>query len=87
MTAITAATVQSTLGAQWLACHPAADGARPIASRPALRQGTDAIKTGMRGDAAMVENRGRVFARSRGRDSAGADPVMVAQGGAKIAGR
>lgn len=83
MTAITAVTVQNTLGVSgWHAVPPETVSAQIDACLCDI--GADAIKTGMLGDAAMVET---VAARLRDK-AAGIplvlDPVMVAKGGAKL---
>jgi len=81
MTAITAVTVQNTLGVS---------GWQPVATDMVQGQiqaclsdiGADAIKTGMLGDAAMVE---AVADSLRGQAvPLVLDPVMVAKGGAKL---
>ena len=81
-TAITAITVQNTLGVQ--AVHPLAAGLVEAQARAVLDDiGADAIKTGMLGDVWMVETVARLL------DSVGAtptviDPVMIAKGGAPL---
>jgi len=77
-TAITAITVQNTLGVHGV--HPIPLGVIEAQARAVLDDiGADAIKTGMLGDAATVELAARLIA------SAGVpavvDPVMVAKGG------
>jgi hydroxymethylpyrimidine/phosphomethylpyrimidine kinase len=83
MTAITAVTVQNTLGVSGWHPVPAATVRGQIEA--CLSDiGADAIKTGMLGDAAMVET----VAASLRDHAAGIplvlDPVMVAKGGAKL---
>ncbi|EJL38393.1 phosphomethylpyrimidine kinase [Caulobacter sp. AP07] len=81
-TAITAVTVQNTLGVTGV--HPIPRDIVEAQARAVLDDiGADALKTGMLGDAAMVEVVARVL------DSAKAipavvDPVMVAKGGASL---
>ncbi|MDB5449980.1 MAG: phosphomethylpyrimidine kinase [Phenylobacterium sp.] len=81
-TAITAVTVQNTLGVS--AVHPIPSAFVEAQARAVLDDiGADAIKTGMLGDAAMVETVARLL------DSAAAtpaviDPVMTAKGGAAL---
>src|SRR5580698_1010162 len=80
-TAITAITVQNTLGVR--AVHPLTPDLVTAQARAVLDDiGTDAIKTGMLGDAAMIEAVAAVIA------AAGAptviDPVMLAKGGAVL---
>jgi hydroxymethylpyrimidine/phosphomethylpyrimidine kinase len=80
-TAITAVTVQNTLGVS--AVHPIPLDIVAGQARAVLGDiGADAIKTGMLGDAAMVELVARLI------DEAGVaavvDPVMVAKGGAVL---
>ncbi len=80
-TAITALTVQNTLGVQ--AVHPLPVDLVLAQARAVLDDiGADAIKTGMLGDAAMVEAVADLLA-STGRPSV-VDPVMVAKGGAPL---
>ena len=80
-TAITAVTVQNTLGVSDV--HPIPLGVIEAQARAVLSDiGADAIKTGMLGDAATVELVARLL------DEAGVpaviDPVMVAKGGAPL---
>jgi hydroxymethylpyrimidine/phosphomethylpyrimidine kinase len=81
-TAVTAITVQNTLGVTGV--HPIPTDVVEAQARAVLDDiGADAIKTGMLGDVAMVEAVARVL------DSAKAvpaviDPVMVAKGGAAL---
>jgi len=80
-TAITAITVQNTLGVS--AIHPLPAALAAAQARAVLGDiGADAIKTGMLGDAEMIEAVADVIA------SAGVpaviDPVMVAKGGARL---
>lgn len=80
-TAITAITVQNTLGVS--AVHPVAPEVVTAQARAVLDDiGADAIKTGMLGDAAMVRAVAQVL------EAAGApavvDPVITAKGGAAL---
>jgi hydroxymethylpyrimidine/phosphomethylpyrimidine kinase len=80
-TAITAVTVQNTLGVTGV--HPIPGPVVEAQARAVLDDiGADAIKTGMLGDSAMVETVARIL------DSAPApavvDPVMVAKGGSNL---
>ena len=81
-TAVTAITVQNTLGVSGV--HPIPVDVVVAQARAVLDDiGADAIKTGMLGDVAMVEAVARVL------DSAASvpaviDPVMVAKGGAAL---
>ena len=80
-TAITAITVQNTLGVTGV--HPLPAALVAAQARAVLDDiGTDAIKTGMLGDAAMIEQVAAILA------AAGApaviDPVMIAKGGAAL---
>jgi hydroxymethylpyrimidine/phosphomethylpyrimidine kinase len=80
--AITAITVQNTLGAT---------GVYPIPPEVVAAQaaavlddiGADALKTGMLGDVAMVEAVARVLDRARGIPAV-VDPVITAKGGASL---
>jgi len=79
--AITAITVQNTLGVS--AVHPIPAEVVAAQARAVLSDiGADAIKTGMLGDAALVETVARLI------DEAGVpaviDPVMIAKGGAPL---
>ena len=79
--AITAITVQNTLGVS--AVHPIPAEVVAAQARAVLSDiGADAIKTGMLGDAALVEKVTRLI------DEAGVpaviDPVMIAKGGAPL---
>jgi hydroxymethylpyrimidine/phosphomethylpyrimidine kinase len=79
-TAITAITVQNTLGVS--AVHPVAPEVVTAQARAVLDDiGADAIKTGMLGDAAMVE---AVAGLLDAAVPAVVDPVMVAKGGAVL---
>ncbi|HJR57381.1 MAG TPA: bifunctional hydroxymethylpyrimidine kinase/phosphomethylpyrimidine kinase [Rhizomicrobium sp.] len=83
MTAITAVTVQNTLGVSgWHPVPPETVRGQIEACLSDI--GADAIKTGMLGDAAMIET----VAASLRDHAAGIplvlDPVMVAKGGAKL---
>jgi hydroxymethylpyrimidine/phosphomethylpyrimidine kinase len=81
-TAITAVTVQNTLGV--LAVHPIPPQIVEAQARAVLDDiGADAIKTGMLGDAAMVEVVARVLDSAPGVPAV-IDPVMVAKGGAAL---
>jgi hydroxymethylpyrimidine/phosphomethylpyrimidine kinase len=80
-TAITAVTVQNTLGVTGV--HPIPVDVVQAQARAVLQDiGADVIKTGMLGDAAMVEAVAELL------DQAGLltviDPVMVAKGGASL---
>ena len=80
-TAITAVTVQNTLGVTGV--HPIPLDVVEAQARAVLDDiGADAIKTGMLGDVAMVETVARIL------DSTAAptvvDPVMVAKGGSNL---
>ena len=80
-TAITAVTVQNTLGVS--AVHPIPAPVVTAQARAVLDDlGADAIKTGMLGDAAMVEAVAEVLAGAG--LPAVIDPVMVAKGGASL---
>jgi len=81
MTAITAVTVQNTLGVQgWHPVPPETVRGQIEACLSDI--GADAIKTGMLGDAAMVETVAAALKQSRA--PLVVDPVMVAKGGAKL---
>ena len=80
-TALTAVTVQNTLGVR--AAYPVAPQVIEAQARAVLDDiGADVIKTGMLGDAEVVETVARLL------DSAAVpaviDPVMVAKGGARL---
>lgn len=80
-TAITAITVQDTLGVR--AVHPLPPAVVDAQARAVLNDiGADVIKTGMLGDAEVVEAVARLL------DGAGQpaviDPVMMAKGGARL---
>src|SRR5208282_2096252 len=81
-TAITAITVQNTLGVHGVHAVPA-DVVRAQARAVLDDIGADAIKTGMLGDAAMVEAVARILADAPGIPAV-VDPVMVAKGGASL---
>jgi hydroxymethylpyrimidine/phosphomethylpyrimidine kinase len=82
-TAVTALTVQNTLGVSGV--HPVPPDFVQAQMRAVLDDiGVDAIKTGMLGDAAMVEAVAHVIASSPGRPAIVVDPVMVAKGGARL---
>ena len=81
-TAITAVTVQNTLGVTGV--HPIPVAVIEAQARAVLDDiGADAIKTGMLGDAATVEAVARVLEGARGIPAV-IDPVMVAKGGAAL---
>jgi hydroxymethylpyrimidine/phosphomethylpyrimidine kinase len=81
-TAITAITVQNTLGVTGV--HPIAVEVVEAQARAVLDDiGVDAIKTGMLGDVATVEAVARVLDGAVGA-LAVIDPVMVAKGGAAL---
>ena len=83
MTAVTAVTVQNTLGVSAVHAVPPEIVAAQIAS--VLGDiGADAIKTGMLVDAATIEAVTDAFDRSAGGIPLVIDPVMVAKGGAKL---
>jgi hydroxymethylpyrimidine/phosphomethylpyrimidine kinase len=78
-TAITAVTVQNTLGVY--AVHPIPPAIIEAQARAVLDDiGADAIKTGMLGNAEVVELVARVLDSARGIPAV-IDPVMVAKGG------
>ena len=80
-TAITAITVQNTLGVTGL--HPIPPEIIAAQARAVLSDiGADAIKTGMLGDAATVELVAQLLAEAG--VPAVVDPVMVAKGGASL---
>jgi hydroxymethylpyrimidine/phosphomethylpyrimidine kinase len=80
-TAITAVTVQNTLGVTGV--HPIPLEIVEAQARAVLSDiGADAIKTGMLGDVAMVELVARLLDEAG--ISAVIDPVMVAKGGASL---
>ena len=80
-TAITAITVQNTLGVQ--AVHPLPAALMTAQAWAVLDDiGADAIKTGMLGDRALVEAVAEVLAGAR--VPAVVDPVMIAKGGAPL---
>jgi hydroxymethylpyrimidine/phosphomethylpyrimidine kinase len=79
-TAVTAITVQNTLGVSDI--HPLPPSLVVAQARAVLEDiGADALKIGMLGDAAMVEAVARILDGARGLPVV-ADPVMVAKGGA-----
>lgn len=81
-TAITAVTVQNTLGVS--AVHPIPLEIVEAQARAVLDDiGADAFKTGMLGDAATVEVVARVLDSAKGVPAV-IDPVMVAKGGASL---
>lgn len=80
-TAITAVTVQNTLGVT--AVHPIPPEIVTAQARAVLDDiGADALKTGMLGDVAMVETVAAILAGCAA--PAVVDPVMVAKGGASL---
>ncbi len=86
-TAITAVTVQNTLGVTGV--HPIPLDVIAAQARAVLDDiGADAIKTGMLGDAAVVETVAAAIDHAQtskaGRIPAVVDPVMVAKGGASL---
>ena len=81
-TAITAVTVQNTLGVTGV--HPIPLDIVEAQARAVLDDiGADALKTGMLGDAAMVELVSRILDSAKGIPAV-IDPVMVAKGGAPL---
>lgn len=81
-TAITAVTVQNTLGVTGV--HPIPLDIIAAQARAVLDDiGADAIKTGMLGDAAVVETVAAAIDHA-GKVPAVVDPVMVAKGGAPL---
>jgi hydroxymethylpyrimidine/phosphomethylpyrimidine kinase len=80
-TAVTAITVQNTLGVR--AVHPVPADVVEAQARAVLEDiGADAVKTGMLGDAALVETVARLLAEADA--PAVVDPVMIAKGGAAL---
>jgi hydroxymethylpyrimidine/phosphomethylpyrimidine kinase len=80
-TAVTAVTVQNTLGVTGV--HPIPNDVVAAQARAVLNDiGADALKTGMLGDSAMVEVVAAVLADAAA--PAVVDPVMVAKGGAPL---
>ena len=80
-TAITAITVQNTLGVS--AAYPIAPAVIAAQARAVLDDiGADVIKTGMLGDAEIVELAARILDAAM--VPAVIDPVMVAKGGARL---
>jgi hydroxymethylpyrimidine/phosphomethylpyrimidine kinase len=83
MTAITALTAQNTLGVHGV--HPVPPDFLRLQIRCVLSDlGTDAIKTGMLGDAATVELVASELAQRAPGIPLVVDPVMVAKGGASL---
>ena len=81
-TAITAVTVQNTLGVTGV--HPIPLDVIAAQARAVLDDiGADAIKTGMLGDAAVVETVAAAIDHA-GQIPAVVDPVMIAKGGAPL---
>lgn len=82
-TAITALTVQNTLGVSGV--HPVPPAFVQAQMHAVLEDiGADAIKTGMLGEAAMVEAVAEVIGSLPERPAVVIDPVMVAKGGARL---
>jgi len=82
-TAIAALTVQNTLGVTGV--HPVPPAFVQAQMRAVLDDiGADAVKTGMLGDAAMVDAVAEVLRASAVRLPLVVDPVMVAKGGARL---
>lgn len=80
-TAITAVTIQNTLGVRGV--HAIPTEVVEAQARAVLDDiGADAIKTGMLGDTAMVETVARILEQSGA--PAIVDPVMVAKGGSNL---
>ena len=80
-TAITAITVQNTLGV--MDVHPLPAALVAAQARAVLDDiGADAIKTGMLGDTAMIEQVAAILAEAGA--PAVIDPVMIAKGGAAL---
>ncbi|MBO9708167.1 MAG: bifunctional hydroxymethylpyrimidine kinase/phosphomethylpyrimidine kinase [Caulobacter sp.] len=81
-TAITAITVQNTLGVSGV--HPIPLDVVEAQARAVLDDiGADALKTGMLGDAATVETVARILDSAKGAPAV-VDPVMIAKGGAPL---
>jgi len=81
-TAITAITIQNTLGVSGV--HPIPPEVVEAQAVAVLDDiGADALKTGMLGDAAMVEAVARVLDRAPGTPAV-VDPVITAKGGAAL---
>jgi hydroxymethylpyrimidine/phosphomethylpyrimidine kinase len=81
-TAVTAITVQNTLGVS--AVHPLPAELVEAQARAVLEDiGADALKTGMLGEAATVEAAARVLDAAAGVPAV-VDPVMAAKGGAAL---
>ncbi len=82
-TAITALTAQNTLGVAGILAVPPAFVTRQI--EVVLQDiGADAVKTGMLGDAAVIEAVAEALHRSADGVPVVVDPVMVAKGGARL---
>ncbi|MDO8377629.1 bifunctional hydroxymethylpyrimidine kinase/phosphomethylpyrimidine kinase [Phenylobacterium sp.] len=80
-TAVTAITVQNTLGVTGV--HPIPPSVVEAQARAVLDDiGADALKTGMLGDVEMVERVAAILESTRA--PAVVDPVMVAKGGASL---
>ncbi|HEY9236612.1 MULTISPECIES: bifunctional hydroxymethylpyrimidine kinase/phosphomethylpyrimidine kinase [Phenylobacterium] len=80
-TAITAVTIQNTLGVSGV--HPIPTEVVKAQARAVLDDiGADAIKTGMLGDIAMVETVAQILAQAG--IPAVVDPVMISKGGANL---
>ncbi|CAH2604651.1 Phosphomethylpyrimidine kinase [Rhodovastum atsumiense] len=83
MTAITALTAQDTRGVHDI--HPVPPAFVQAQMRCVLGDlGADAIKTGMLGDAAVVDAICEVLAEQAGEPALVVDPVLVAKGGARL---
>lgn len=81
-TAITAITVQNTLGVT--AVHPIPVDVIEAQGRAVLDDiGADVVKTGMLGDVAVIEAVARLIDHARGVPAV-VDPVMIAKGGASL---
>lgn len=81
-TAITAVTVQNTLGVSGV--HPIPLEVIEAQARAVLDDiGADAFKTGMLGDVGVVETVARVLESAPGKPAV-VDPVMIAKGGAAL---
>ncbi len=82
-TAITAVTVQNTLGVE--ASHPIPPAVVTAQMRAVLTDiGADAVKTGMLADVAMVEAVAAAYDAHAGGAALVADPVMTAKAGARL---
>ncbi len=82
-TAITALTAQDTLGVHGIfLIPPSFVRAQMVAALTDI--GADAIKTGMLGDAAMIEAVADVLATQNPKPPLVVDPIMIAKGGARL---